>query len=102
MSKIGSAWVEITARTQKLRDALGRARVSIGKFVSSAATKIKNLAKVFAIAFVAMSIALIKFASDAEESENLFTESMGAMAESSRKWSKEISKALGFSMALFW
>lgn len=97
MPKIGEAWIEITARTQKLRDALGRARLRIGAFVSSMITKVKRMAKIFAVAFVALGVTLIKFASDAEESENLFTESMGDMAKSTRKWSNELSKALGLN-----
>ena len=40
---------------------------------------------------------LTKMAADAQESENLFTESMGRNAEAARAWSIELSKALGLN-----
>jgi hypothetical protein len=39
----------------------------------------------------------VQMAMDAVESENLFSVSMGKMAESARKWSKETSEALGLN-----
>ncbi len=53
--------------------------------------------KIAAVGFSAISIASIKMAMDAEESENLFEVSMGNMADSVRKWSDAISTALGLN-----
>ncbi len=55
---------------------------------------ITRLAKLAATALLAVGVASIKMAMDAEESENLFEVSMGNMADATRQWSEELSKAL--------
>jgi hypothetical protein len=46
---------------------------------------------------LAVAGASLKMAMDAQESENLFSVSMGRMADSARKWSEEVSDALGLN-----
>jgi len=49
------------------------------------------------VAIAAISAALTKLAMDAQESENLFKESMANMAGIAREWSDELSKTLGLN-----
>ncbi len=46
---------------------------------------------------LAIAGASLKMAMDAEESENLFTVSMGKMAASAREWSEDLQKSLGLN-----
>ncbi|KKM77070.1 hypothetical protein LCGC14_1373780 [marine sediment metagenome] len=57
-------------------------------------TKMTHLAKLAAIAILAAGVASVKFAMDAQESENLFEVSMGNMASAARAWSEELSDTL--------
>ena len=70
---------------------------SLVGFIKKAIDKIKALAKAMALAFVGITVGLVKMAMDAVESENLFEVSMGNMADSARKWSKATSKLMGVS-----
>lgn len=49
------------------------------------------------VPIMAVSTAAIKMASDAQESEQLFTVAMEGMANSARKWSEQLSTALGIN-----
>jgi len=59
--------------------------------------QIKRAMIVSAIAIAGLGAALIKLGIDAVESENLFRESFGGMADAARAWSEEISKRLGLN-----
>jgi hypothetical protein len=65
--------------------------------VTAIISKLMQMIKWGTIAFAGISTALIKFAMDAQESENLFDVSMGNMAQSTREWSNELSKSLGLN-----
>lgn len=84
---------------------IGGAAQVMGKMLTSAAISIKTafvtamkkaiqVAKWMAISFAALSAASVKWAMDAEESENLFEVTMGKMADATRKWSKQLSESL--------
>ncbi len=110
--KLGEAYVVINARLKPLKAGLAKARKLVKSFVSSQVSLIKKAfatiidivkkavsiiwktAKWGALGFVAMSVAAVKFAMDAEETENLFTVAMGKMGASARKWSDQMAKAL--------
>lgn len=88
MAKIGEAFVVINAKLDKLkaqmRNALGIVRRGITR-----------AAKVGVVAFGALSVASLKFASDVEETQNLFNESMGDMGKKANKFVTETSKKFG-------
>ena len=63
----------------------------------SAFRTVTRVAKLAAAAIVAVGVASIKMAMDAEESENLFEVSMGNMAAATRAWSDDMSDALGLN-----
>lgn len=58
------------------------------------ASTAKRYAKYIVASVLLIGAACIKFAMDAQESENLFEVSMGNMADAARKWSEELSEAL--------
>lgn len=71
------------------------------RFSKNLDQKVRKAAKFAAIGAVialgAVGVASLKLAVDAEESENLFEVSMGAMAKAARDWSNEISRSLGLN-----
>lgn len=83
--------------------AIGRSVTSMAKnlvggafrIISSGLRKLISLAKLAAIALLGIGIASVKISVDAEETENLFVESMGGMLNATRAWVTEYSKARG-------
>jgi hypothetical protein len=71
------------------------------KTMDSVANGMKKAGNALSVGVTAPMLAVagasLKMAMDAEESENLFTIAMGGMADSARKWSEEISAALGLN-----
>lgn len=98
---IMKAYVIIGAKLGPLRKALAKMRKMVSRAIAALESAFKKMAttalrysKYIAAAYIAMGVASTKFAMDAEESENLFDVSMGKMADSTRRWSEELSKAL--------
>jgi len=98
LKKAGSA---IRSFGRSVESWMRRAGAAILRFVKNAATRLLNFAKrtlkYVAVALTGIGIASVKMAMDAEESENLFRESMGRMGDAARKWSEEVSSALGMN-----
>lgn len=62
--------------------------------------QIKKMGKsltITGVAITGVSVLITKLAMDAQESENLFKESMGGMAGAAEEWSKELSSSLGLN-----
>ena len=112
MSVLGEAKVKITGDLKPLNAAFRRARnltssavKSIGRTifkgitgaVKKAARVVKQTVKIIIAAIVAIGVASVKMAMDAEESENLFEVSMENMSKAARRWSDELSKSLGLN-----
>jgi hypothetical protein len=102
---LGKAVVNILANLKPLKRGLLNAKVLVTKMVSSITRtsfnilkaglrKIISLAKLAAVSILGIGIASAKVASDSVETENLFTQSFGDMADAADKWAKEYSKSL--------
>ena len=115
-TKVGEAYVLISAGLKPLERGLARAYAMTKSFASSMGSRIftsvfkamkgavdrlyhslKRVAKWAAIGFGAVTAGLVKLAANAEESENLFEVSLGNMAKDARKWSISLSRDLGIS-----
>jgi hypothetical protein len=72
---------------EKTMEAVGNGMRKAGNMLSVGVT----------VPMLAVAGASLKMAMAAEESENLFTVAMGGMADSARKWSEEVSAALGLN-----
>lgn len=59
-----------------------------------------KLSTVVTLPILGIGIAAIKMVMDIVESEKLFEVTMGNMAGYARKWSEEISKALGLNVSV--
>jgi len=66
----------------------------MARLARRAFSTVTRYAKYAVAALLGMGVASTKMAMDAEESENLFVESMGSMAKAARKWSIELSDAM--------
>ena len=66
----------------------------LARVMTKAFRTMTKAAKYVVAAILAIGAAATKMAMDAEESENLFTESMGKMANAARAWSIELSDAM--------
>lgn len=86
--KVGEAYVVINAKLDKLRSAMRRAFQVVRRGVA-------RMAKIGAVAFGALSVAALKFASDVEETQNLFNESMDGMAKQANKFVDTLSSKFG-------
>ena len=103
-----TASVDIKVDDSKLPSQLARAKSAVIRTVDrmegafkrmstafiSAWKKMTRYAKWAVLGIAAIATASIKMAADVIESENLYKESMGRMADATREWSKEMSKAL--------
>jgi hypothetical protein len=90
LGRIGRALTGLSVRAA----AAGRVMVRVGQDISRVGTKlILGLTLPIALA----GAALLKFAANAVESENLFEVAMGDMAASSRKFSEKLSRDLGLN-----
>jgi len=103
-----SASVEVNVDDSRLPGQLARAKSAVTRAVDrmklafsrmstafrAAWDKMTRYAKWAVLGIAAIATASIKMAADVIESENLYKESMGAMADATREWSKEMSKAL--------
>lgn len=98
LAQAGSALRRFGSWTVGIMASAGRA---IARFAKNAALRLgrfaKRTIKYATIALLGLGTAAVKMAMDAEESENLFKESMGGMASAARKWADEISNALGMN-----
>jgi len=94
MATLGDAKVNIRANLAPLRSGLRAARSAVTNAMRSVARTIKRSMKIAAVAIAAVGVASLKLAMDAEESENLFTVSMGRMAKATREWSDNLADAL--------
>lgn len=97
MAKLGEAWVNIRANMKPLQAGLKKAFTMVKNVMRKMTSFITRATKWAALGFVAVSTAAVKMAMDAQESENLFEVSMGNMARATRKWSDQMSKALGLN-----
>jgi hypothetical protein len=95
--KLGSVYVNIRANLKPLRAGLKAAKNLVISGLKKITTAVARVAKYTALGFIAISTAAGKMAMDVEESENLFTVSMGKMAASTKKWSEKISDKLGLN-----
>ena len=93
MARLGEAVVRIRADLRSLKSGLAKAF----NVTRRAMAKITRIARNTAIAILGIGIASIKMAADAEESENLFVESMGNMGAATRRWSDAMADALGLN-----
>jgi len=107
MGSLGTIWAELGLKLNKFDEGLRNAEAKI----KTAEQKLEGLQKAserlssagkkltlgISLPLAAAGGAVIKFAMDAEESENLFKESMGNMADAARKWSEELSDSLGLN-----
>jgi hypothetical protein len=102
---LGKAVVNILANLKPLKRGLLAARVLVSRMVTSISRtsfnllksglrKIMSLAKLAAIAILGVGIASVKVASDSVETENLFRQSFGKMADEADRWAKKYSKSL--------
>ena len=82
----------ITAKNNATKE-LNSVKTNLGALASTAG----RYSAVIGASLIGISGYLTKMAADAQESENLFTESMGRNAEAARAWSIELSKALGLN-----
>jgi len=64
------------------------------KMATRVISSVKRMVKYAVAGLLAIGVAATKMAMDAQESENLFEESMGNMAAAARKWSVEMADAL--------
>lgn len=116
MATLGEAKVKIRAVLEPLKTGLKKARSltktaakgiatsaisgvkkAISGTIKTVTKAVKNLTKIAVAAFTAVGVAAIKMAADAEESENLFNVSLAGMGDAVRKWSEDISDALGLN-----
>lgn len=105
--EIGQLWVRIAAKTKEFEDALGRVETEVTQAekrlesFSRVGDRLAGIGKAFmagiTLPVVGAGAAMVKFAMDAVESENLFEVSMGNMAEAARAWSEELSRRLGLN-----
>jgi len=91
MAKLGEAFVVINAKLGPLKNALSRAFNMVRRGVS-------RMAKIGVAGFAALAAAALKFASDAEETANLFSVSMGKMHSRALEFTKSYSDALGLDI----
>ena len=94
---LGEAYVNIRANLAPLEKGLARARQLVTSSLRRIARATMRMGKIAVVALLAIGAAAVKVAMDAQESENLFEVSMGKMADSTRKWSDELSGALGLN-----
>lgn len=97
MARLGEAWVNIRANLKPLQAGLRKAFKSVSNMLKRITRTIIRAGKWAAVGFIAISTAAVKMAMDVEESENLFEVSMGKMARATRKWSEQLSAALGLN-----
>lgn len=94
---LGEAKVNIRANLKPLQDGLKKAFTMVTDAMRKIGRAGLRLAKWAALGFTGISIAAVKMAADAQESENLFEVSMGKIAATTRKWSEITAKAFGVS-----
>lgn len=82
-----SQWSQQMNQAQSTMSRVGQAMTAIGAKMTMAIT----------LPVLAVGGSFTKMAMEAVESENLFTESMGSMANKARAWSEELSKSLGLN-----
>lgn len=82
-----SQWSRQMNQAQSTMSRVGKSMTAIGSKLTMAVT----------LPILAVGTAATKMAMEAVESENLFNESMGSMANKTRLWSEELSKALGLN-----
>ena len=91
----------LNSELKGIKQSIGGVEAPTGKATSAMAgfAKIGGMLAAAGIGAKLVSIGKesIQMANDAVESESLFEVSMGGMAESSRQWSEELSKALGLN-----
>lgn len=98
--KVGSILVDLDARTAKFRDkfqAAKRQSRSFQRDMDRLVYRSRIASTAVVLAFSAMAAKSLKMAIDVHESENLFSVSMGKMADAARSWSKDLSKSLGLN-----
>lgn len=93
-SSFAKTATDIQSRATTMKNFVTSAFVKIRAAADRAFSSIYRYSRYAVLAFVALGTAAIKMAMSAQESESLFEVSMGNMADATRKWSNEISKAL--------
>jgi len=82
-----SQWSQQMNQAQSTMTRIGQTMTAIGAKMTMAIT----------LPVLAVGGSFTKMATEAVESENLFAESMGSMANKARAWSEELSKSLGLN-----
>jgi len=98
--KLAEAFVDIVGKTNGVEGTLDGLHSRLGRAVDAfgqGAAKIGSAMTKIGAAITAGSGLSLKLAMDAEESENLFEESFGRMADAARAWSEAFSKSVGLN-----
>ena len=93
----GSLWVKLGLSSKQFDTSLKKAENDLKKFGDRLNNIGSRLTVGLSIPLALVSGAAIKLGMDAVESENLFSVSMGKMADSARKWSEDLRKNLGLN-----
>jgi len=93
-SKLYAQLAKVKKKVVLSTKAMTKAFKRMGTAVRAVFKRIAKAAKWAVVGLLAVGTAAVKMAMDAEESENLFTVSMGKMADATRAWSEELSDAL--------
>lgn len=97
MAIIRSLLVKVGADISDLQKGLTSAQKKLEKSSRELAQLGGNLTRNLTLPLLAVGGAATKMAMDAVESENLFKESMGAMADDARAWSEQLRDQLGLN-----
>jgi len=93
----GSLWVKLGVNSKSFDTGLKEAENKLKKMGDTFANIGQRLTIGLSLPLALISGAAIKLGMDAVESENLFSVSMGKMADSARKWSEDLRKNLGLN-----
>jgi hypothetical protein len=95
--KLGEIYYDISGNLTPLKRALVRSKSMILSAAKGISGTVVRVAKWATLGLIAIGTAAVKMAMNAQESESLFEVSMGRMAKSARRWSKDISRSLGLN-----
>ena len=96
-TKLAELVVDITAKIAPLKTGLAKAHGMLKSSFAKMSRMARKIAVGIGVGLAAIAVAAVKMAMGVQESENLFEVSMGRAAAATRKWSKELSKALGLN-----
>lgn len=97
MANLGTLIMKIGSDISGLQQGLKTAKTNISSFADSARKSGAMMSLGVTAPIVAIGKASLDMAMEAVESENLFKESMGNMANSTRAWSEQLQKDMGLN-----